>query len=207
MFYVSSLLYQAAYFLFGAVAFVQWLKLPAWEVGDHGIHPPPRSGIQSFKDTNVFFPLTRESCCLFPITLFCYNAAYFPSHCSAYLPATLLCSLFAVLLFCYQPCCLFPISFSCYYAASFTSHYFVSILHIFRSIIMLPCCLFPVSLFSYQAVYFVNIIKFILNIIVRGSCFFEQLRMARAHNNLLAGSVYSTTLLSTGLACDRRICI
>ena len=39
-----------------AGALVQWLKLPAWKVGDRGFEPS--SGIQVSKKQNVFFPLT-----------------------------------------------------------------------------------------------------------------------------------------------------
>ena len=37
---------------------VQWLKLPAWKIGDRGLEP--RSGIQAPKKQNVSFPLTRK---------------------------------------------------------------------------------------------------------------------------------------------------
>ena len=37
---------------------VQWLKLPAWEVGDRGFKP--RSGIQVSKKQNASSPLTRK---------------------------------------------------------------------------------------------------------------------------------------------------
>ena len=40
-----------------AGALVQWLKLPAWKVGDRGFNP--HSGIQVSKQ-NVLSPLTRE---------------------------------------------------------------------------------------------------------------------------------------------------
>ena len=39
-------------------ALVQWLKLPAWKVGDDGVEP--RSGIQVSKKQHVSSPLTRE---------------------------------------------------------------------------------------------------------------------------------------------------
>ena len=37
---------------------VQWLKLPAWKVGDRGLEP--HTGLQVSKQQNVSSPLTRE---------------------------------------------------------------------------------------------------------------------------------------------------
>ena len=37
---------------------MQWLKLPAWEIGDREFEP--RSGIQVSKKQNVSSPLTRK---------------------------------------------------------------------------------------------------------------------------------------------------
>ena len=42
----------------GAGALVQWLKLPAWNVGDRGLKP--HSVLQVSKAQNVSTPLTRE---------------------------------------------------------------------------------------------------------------------------------------------------
>ena len=39
-------------------ALVQWLKLPAWKVGDRGFEP--HFGLQVSKKQNVSSPLTRE---------------------------------------------------------------------------------------------------------------------------------------------------
>ena len=39
-------------------AFVQWLKLHTWKVGDRGFEP--HSGLPSFKETKCFFPVTRK---------------------------------------------------------------------------------------------------------------------------------------------------
>ena len=41
-----------------AGALVQWLKLPAWEVGDRGFEP--HYGLQASKKQNVSFPVTRN---------------------------------------------------------------------------------------------------------------------------------------------------
>ena len=45
-----------------AGALVQWLKLPAWKVGDRGFEP--HSGLQFSKEQNVFSPLTRKNAIL-----------------------------------------------------------------------------------------------------------------------------------------------
>ena len=37
---------------------VQWLKLPAWKVGDRELEPHP--GLQASNKQNVFSPLTRK---------------------------------------------------------------------------------------------------------------------------------------------------
>ena len=39
-------------------ALVQWLKLPAWKVGDGGFEP--HSGLQVLKKQNVSSPLTHK---------------------------------------------------------------------------------------------------------------------------------------------------
>ena len=76
-------------FTTGPGALVQWLKLPAWKVGDRGLEP--RSGIQVSKKHNVSSPLTREDSRLWraPVTSdrqganlsYVYtNVAYNPIH-------------------------------------------------------------------------------------------------------------------------------
>ena len=45
---------------------VEWLKLPAWKVGDRGLEP--RSGIQVSKKQNVSSPLTRKDSINIPQT-------------------------------------------------------------------------------------------------------------------------------------------
>ena len=41
-----------------AGALVQWLKRPAWKVGDRGFEP--HSGLQILKKQSVYFPLTSK---------------------------------------------------------------------------------------------------------------------------------------------------
>ena len=41
---------------------MQWLKLPAWKVGDRGFEPPSR--LQVSKKRNVYSPLTRKDAIL-----------------------------------------------------------------------------------------------------------------------------------------------
>ena len=45
-------------YMTGAGSLVQWLKLPAWKVGDRGFEP--HSGLQVLKKQNVSSPLTRN---------------------------------------------------------------------------------------------------------------------------------------------------
>ena len=48
-----------------AEALVQWLKLPAWKVGDRGFEP--HSGLQVSKKQNVSFSLTRKDSILWGV--------------------------------------------------------------------------------------------------------------------------------------------
>ena len=46
---------------------MQWLKLPAWKVGDHGLEP--YSGLQVLKKQNVSSPLTHNDSILWGISV------------------------------------------------------------------------------------------------------------------------------------------
>ena len=42
---------EKSYYVFPVGALMQWLKLPAWKVGDRGLEP--HSGLEILKDQNV----------------------------------------------------------------------------------------------------------------------------------------------------------
>ena len=56
-------------------ALVQWLKLPAWKVGDFLLEP--RSCIQVSKKQDVFFPLTRKDSILWGASAADRQSSYF----------------------------------------------------------------------------------------------------------------------------------